>query len=144
VPRGRAFDVAVVAEIRQGFHMNSHQPLDEFLIPTTLAAQLPSSFREVVTVYPPGELLKFSFSPSPLSVYTGRVTLILRVEAAANALLGPQSIPLGLRYQACNDTTCLPPVKIPIEAKLTVAPAGTPAKNIHPEIFSSGKSQPKK
>jgi hypothetical protein len=77
-------------------------------------------------------------------VYTGRVTVILRIEAAANAPLGPQSIPLGLRYQACNDTTCLPPVKIPVEAKLTVAPAGTPAKNMHPEIFSSGKSQSKK
>ena len=144
VPRGRAFEVAVVAEIRQGFHVNSHQPTEEFLIPTTLTAQLPSGFREVGTVYPLGEMLKFSFSPSPLSVYTGSVTLILRIEAAANAPLGPQSIPMGLRYQACNDTTCLPPVKIPVEAKLTVASAGTPAKNTHPEIFSSGKSQPKK
>jgi DsbC/DsbD-like thiol-disulfide interchange protein len=144
VPRGRTFELAVVAEIRQGFHINSHQPTEEFLIPTTLTAQLPSGFREVGTVYPRGEMLKFSFSPSPLSVYTGRVTLIVRVEAAADAPLGPQSIPLSLRYQACNDTTCLPPVKIPVEAKFTVAPASTPAKNIHPEIFSVAKSQPKK
>ncbi len=144
VPRGRAFEVAVVAEIRQGFHMNSHKPNDEFLIPTTLTAQLPSGFREVETVYPPGELLKFSFSPNPLSVYTGRVTLIMRLEAAANAPLGAQSLPLVLRYQACNDTTCLPPVKIPVEMKFTVAPAGTAAKAVHPEIFLSSKSQPKK
>ncbi len=144
VPRGRTFEVAVVAEIRQGFHINSHQPTEEFLIPTTVAAQLPSGFREVETIYPPGKLLKLSFSPSPLSVYTGRVTVILRIDATANAPLSPQSIPLGLRYQACNDTTCLPPVKIPLEAKLTIAPAGTAARNTHPEIFSPGKSQPKK
>lgn len=144
VPRGRTFELAVVAEIRQGFHLNSHQPTEEFLIPTTLVTQLPSGFREVETFYPPGEMLKFSFSPSPLSVYTGRVTVILRIEAAAGAPLGSQSIPLSLRYQACNDTTCLPPVKIPVEAKLTVAPAGTPAKSAHPEIFSAGKSHSKK
>ncbi len=144
VPRGRTFEVAVVAEIRQGFHINSHQPTDEFLIPTTLTAQLPSGFREVEPVYPPGELRKFSFSPVPLSVYTDRVTLILRLEAGASASLGAQSIPLLLRYQACNDTACLPPVKIPVEVKLTVAPAGTLAKNTHPEIFSSSKSPPKK
>jgi len=144
VPRGRIFELAVVAEIRQGFHINSHHPMEEFLIPTTLTAQLPSGFREAETFYPPGEMLKFSFSPSPLSVYTGRVTVILRIEAAANVPLGPQSIPLVLRYQACNDTTCLPPVKIPVEAKLTVAPAGTRASNTHPEIFSASKSQPRK
>jgi DsbC/DsbD-like thiol-disulfide interchange protein len=144
VPRGRTFELAVVAEIRQGFHMNSHKPTEEFLIPTTLTAQLPSGFRELETVYPPGEMLKFSFSPSPLSVYTSRVIIGLRIEAASNASLGPQSISLGLRYQACNDTTCLPPVKIPVEAKLTVAPAGTPARKEHPEIFSAVKSQSKK
>ena len=144
VPRGRTFELAAVAEIRQGFHINSHKPTEEFLIPTTLTTQLPSGFHEVGTDYPPGEMLKFSFSSSPLSVYTGRVTVILRIEAAAAASLGPQSIPLSLRYQACNDTTCLPPVKIPVEAKFTVAPGGTPAKSIHPEIFSVAKSQAKK
>lgn len=144
VPRGHTFELAVVADIRQGFHINSHKPTEEFLIPTTLTTQLPSGFREVATDYPPGEMLKFSFSPSPLSVYTGRVTVILRIEAPANAPLGSQSIPLSLRYQACNDTTCLPPVKIPVEAKFTVAPAGTSGRSIHPEIFSVAKSHAKK
>jgi hypothetical protein len=137
VPRGHEFEVAVVADIHSGFHMNSHQPTDEYLIPTTLTAQWPQGLRQIDAVYPPGEMRKFSFSPKPLSVYTGRVTLTLRMEAAANAPLGAQTIPLTLRYQACNDTTCLPPVKIPVEVRLQIAAAGTPARAANPEIFSS-------
>ena len=66
VPRGKAFQVAVVAEIRNGYHINANKPADEFLIPTTLTAQLPSRLAQVETVYPPQQSLKFSFSQTPL------------------------------------------------------------------------------
>jgi len=38
---GSSFEVAVVVDIASGYHMNSHKPLDEFLIPTTLTPQAP-------------------------------------------------------------------------------------------------------
>ena len=62
-PRRKNFQVAVVAEIARGFHMNSHQPSDEYLIPTTLTPQLPGGFQLTDTSYPAGRLQKFSFSP---------------------------------------------------------------------------------
>lgn len=137
VPRGNEFQVAVVAEIARGFHMNSHQPSDKYLIPTTLTPQLPAGFRLIDTLYPPGHLEKFSFSPNkPLDVYTDKVNLRLLLAAQADAPLGAVTIPITLRYQACNDTTCLQPVKLPLEAKLTVAAAGAKARAVHPEIFS--------
>jgi Thiol:disulfide interchange protein DsbD, N-terminal len=144
VPRGQKFEVAVVAEIHAGFHMNSHQPTDEYLIPTTLMTQWPQGLRQIDAVYPPGEMRKFSFSPKPLSVYTGRVTLTLRIEASANAPLGAHTIPLMLRYQACNETTCLPPVKIPVDVTLLIAAAGTRARATNPEIFSTKGNPAKK
>jgi Disulphide bond corrector protein DsbC len=140
VPRARTFSVAVVAEIARGFHINSNKPLDEFLIPTTLTAQLPAGFREIETVYPSGQLLKFSFSPDkPLSVYSGSATFRMKFEAAGDAPLGSQTIPLTLRYQPCNDTACLPPVKLPIAVKIEVAAADAKARPIHPEIFTGAK-----
>jgi thioredoxin:protein disulfide reductase len=144
VPRGKTFELAVVADIRQGFHMNSHQPTDEFLIPTTLTPQLPRGVRQIEAIYPPGEMRKFSFSKTPLSVYTGSVKLLLRMEAAADAPLGPQTIPLTLRYQACNDTACLPPAKVPVEVKLQIAAAGAATQSANPEIFAAQKAPPKK
>jgi hypothetical protein len=139
VPRGTAFEVAVVAEIRNGYHINANKPADEFLIPTTLTAQLPNGLRQVGTVYPPQQSLKFSFSQTPLLVYTGRAPIFLQMEAGMDAPLGAMMIPVVLRYQACNDSTCLPPVKIPISVTVQIAAAGSNSRRVHPEIFNGKK-----
>jgi DsbC/DsbD-like thiol-disulfide interchange protein len=137
VPRGKEFQAAVVAEIRSGYHVNSHKPTDEYLIATTLTPQLPEGFRLVDAIYPAGRQEKFSFSPDkPLDVYTGSVTFRLRLVAEAGAATGAVKIPAILRYQACNDTTCLPPVKIPVEFDVSVGAAGAAAHTMHPEIFA--------
>lgn len=142
VPRGEEFQVAVVVDIARGFHMNSHKPTDEYLIPTTLTPQVPAGFQLTDTIYPNGRLEKFSFSPNkPLDVYTGSVTLRLRLVAQANAPLGAETIPVTLRYQACNDAACLPPVKVPVTVQLKVAAAGTKAQPVHPELFSAATLQ---
>jgi DsbC/DsbD-like thiol-disulfide interchange protein len=136
VPRGKEFQAAVVVDIARGFHMNSNKPTDEYLIPTTVTPQLPAGFQLAETVYPPGRLERFSFSPDkPLNVYTGSVVLKMRIVAEANAALGATTIPVTLRYQACNDAACLPPAKVPVNVQVTVSAAGTRAQPTHPEIF---------
>jgi thiol:disulfide interchange protein DsbD len=136
VPRGKEFQIAVVVDIARGFHVNSHKPSEDYLISTTLTPQLPPGFQLADTIYPNGRLEKFSFSPNkPLDVYTESVTLKMKLLAQANAPLGPTTIPVTLRYQACNDASCLPPVKVPVSVRLDVAAAGTKAQLSHPEIF---------
>jgi hypothetical protein len=137
VPRGREFQVAVVANIAGGFHMNSHKPSDAYLIATTLTPQLPAGITLVDTIYPAGHLEKFAFSPKePLDVYTGSVTVRLKLTTQSAAPVGRVTIPMILRYQACNQTTCLPPVKLPVSTQLQVAEAGAAAHPVHSEIFS--------
>src|ERR1700745_409272 len=138
VPRGKSFEIAVVVEIAKGFHMNSHKPTDPYLIPTTLTPQLPAGFDVADTIYPDGHQEKFSFSPNkPLNVYTGKVILRLKLTAHPDAALGQTTVPITLRYQACNDTTCLQPVKIPVDARFQVAATGTKSHAAHAEIFSA-------
>lgn len=138
VPRGKEFQVAVVVDIISGYHMNSHKPLETYLIPTTLTPQLPPGFTLADTIYPPGKNLKFPFSPDkPLNVYTDSVTLRLRLTAEESAALGNTNIPITLRYQACNNSACLPPVKVPVTAQIQIAAAGTKSKAVHPEIFAA-------
>ena len=140
VPRGKPFEIAVVVEIVKGFHMNSHKPTDPYLIPTTLTPQPPAGFDVADTVYPDGHEEKFSFSPNkPLNVYTGKVVLRLKLTAHADAALGATTIPITLRYQACNDTTCLQPVKIPVDAKFQVAAANAKPRAAHADIFAATK-----
>src|SRR5712692_5757191 len=135
VPRGRAFELAVVAKIRPGFHINAHEVSQDYLIPTQLETQLPPGLRDLGTVYPRAALRAFSFSPVKLSVYENSVTLRMKLQAAPDAPLGAQKLNLTLHYQACNQEACLPPVKLPVTAELEIAPAGTAARPAHPEVF---------
>ena len=137
VPRGRAFEVAVVAKIRPGFHINAHKVALDYLIPTTLQAELPAGVRALNTLYPPGLLRKFGFAPEKLLVYEGSVTLRMKLKALPDAPLGPHELGLTLRYQLCNDQVCLPPVKLPVTAEFAVAPADAPARPTHPDIFQT-------
>jgi hypothetical protein len=63
------------------------------------------------------------------------VILRLPVTALASAPLGEQHIPLKLRYQACSNELCLPPVTLPLEAVVNVAASASAAKPAHSEIF---------
>jgi DsbC/DsbD-like thiol-disulfide interchange protein len=138
VPRGKEFQAAVVVKISEGYHMNSHKPSDSYLIPTTLTPQLPSGFALLDTIYPNGVNKTFPFSPDkPLNVYSGTVTLRLRMTAQDSASLGATSIPVALRYQACNNSACLPPVKVPVKVDFNVVAAGASSQPAHSEIFSA-------
>ncbi len=54
-------------------------------------------------VYPAGKNEKFPFSPDkPLNVYTGSVTFRVKLTADDKVALGKTTIPVTLRFQACN------------------------------------------
>ncbi len=69
VPRGRAFQVAIVAKISPGFHINAHVPSEDYLIPTKVSADLSPGVFLVETTYPRGVMRAFRFSKTPLRVY---------------------------------------------------------------------------
>ena len=144
VPRGHDFQIAVVVSIASGFHMNSHKPSDAYLIATTLTPEIPAGIMLVDTVYPAGHLEKFAFSPKePLDVYTGSVTLRLKLSAKPSAAVGHATLPMVLRFQACNQTTCLPPMKVPVSVQVEVAEAGAAVHPVHSEIFSAANTPTK-
>ena len=124
VARGQAFSVSVSAEIRKGFHIQANKVREDYLIPTTLEAQLPAGVKLLDTSYPKARLVKFSFNPKEMAVYEGKIELKLKLEADSAASQGKFTLPLTLRYQACSDAACLPPVRLPLTATIDIAPAG--------------------
>jgi hypothetical protein len=137
VGRGSQFEIAVVAKIRPGFHINAREKSADYLIATDLRANAPAGFQMGDVSYPKGALHTFTFSKTPLNVYEGTITLRLPATALENAPLGVQHIPLKLRYQACSTEICLPPVTLALTAALNVAASSSASKAAHPEIFSS-------
>ncbi len=107
VQPGSQFQIAVVVEIADGWHVNAN-PAGEGLIATEIIFPNTSGLTFGEVVYPTGEVLKIdSIGEAP--VYHGTIMIGVQVEASQNASIEPIALDLQLRYQACNDDQCLLP-----------------------------------
>ena len=133
--RGSQLQIAVVAKIRNGFHINARKKSADYLIATDLKTDPPTGFQTGDVSYPKGTLRSFTFSKTPLNVYEDTITLRLPITVLPNASIGLQHIPLKLRYQACSTEICLPPVTLSLDATINVAASASDSKPVHPEVF---------
>src|SRR5262249_26869231 len=80
-------------------------------------------------------LHKFNFAKDQaLNVYADTVMLLVPVTIEPGAPLGEQHLALKLRYQACNNEVCLPPVTLPVDAVIHVSSGES--RPSHPELFA--------
>jgi DsbC/DsbD-like thiol-disulfide interchange protein len=99
-----------------GFHVNSHTPKSELLIPTQITLQPAAGVKAESVEYPAGTSFSFSFDPTEkLDVYSGAFTVKLPVVADA----GTHSVDGTLRYQACDHAACYPPKSLPVQVIFT-------------------------
>jgi DsbC/DsbD-like thiol-disulfide interchange protein len=118
--RNSTLTARVTLQLRSGYHVNSSTPADEYLIPLKLSWD-GAPLETIEVAYPTPHLANYSFSKKPVSIYSGQFDVITRFRVPATAPLGPLVLAGKLRYQACNDSTCLPPktvdVKLPVEIR---------------------------
>ncbi|HEY5056465.1 MAG TPA: protein-disulfide reductase DsbD N-terminal domain-containing protein [Acidobacteriaceae bacterium] len=99
-----------------GYHVNSHKPTLDYLIPTALTVPPAAGLKPGEPTYPSGQPYAFAFDPkNKLSVYAGDFIVKLPVTAAP----GSHSIDASLRYQACNNASCFPPKNLPVKIDFT-------------------------
>jgi DsbC/DsbD-like thiol-disulfide interchange protein len=116
IPANRRAVLELRFQVVAGFHVNSHTPKSELLIPTTLTLQPASGVKVSPLVYPAGETYSFPSAPGEkVDVYKGNFTLKLPVVATA----GEHSIDATLRYQACDNASCYPPKTVPVKILFT-------------------------
>jgi DsbC/DsbD-like thiol-disulfide interchange protein len=107
--RGRTVQGTVVMDIPSGYHVNSSQPLEKFLIPTQVKVEAPKGIRVGPVSYPRAVLRSFKFSKNRVSVYEGRATMRFNIVVPRDVPTGSREIKVRLRYQSCNDEVCFPP-----------------------------------
>ncbi|HSK79721.1 MAG TPA: thioredoxin family protein [Thermoanaerobaculia bacterium] len=129
---GSPAQVAALVTIEPGWHVNSHKPTFDYLIPTELDLELPESWAAETVHYPKAEMQTFAFADQPLAVYDGSVVIVGKLEVPAATAQGSVPIRAKLRYQACNDSQCLPPVTTEAELQLTIGSGGKPQ---HEDLF---------
>ena len=85
---GKMTEVKLSAQLKDGYHANSNNPSDEYLIPMRLTwTKSPLDVADVL--YPAPQLEKYSFSEKPLSVYTGTFEIVTKFKVDNDALPGP-------------------------------------------------------
>lgn len=108
--KGRTVQANVVMEIPHGLHVQSSKPLDKFLIATKLDVETPAGMRAGAIVYPRAVMRNLKFSKNKVAVYEGRTSIRFPVTVQPNYAGGGAEIKGKLRFQACNDESCFPPV----------------------------------
>jgi thiol:disulfide interchange protein len=124
VAAGDTARISALVAIESGWHVNSHTPTFDYLIPTELELELPAGWPRANVDYPPAKKKSFAFADVPLSVYDGDVVIAAQVMVPAGTKPGAFPIRALLHYQACDHSQCLPPVTTKSQLTLTVGGAG--------------------
>ncbi len=101
-----AHELALTMTLEKDWHVNANDPDRPYLIPTTLEIDPPPAGTTIAGIrYPDAVIRSLAFAPGmPLRLYEGTFTMVVRLSGRK-----PKRLDARLRYQACNDETCLPP-----------------------------------
>ncbi len=96
-------DIVVAIMLADGWHINAHQPLEEYFIATELVVE---DSLGLAVHYPEPVVKALSFNETPLALYEGELRLVAKSGA------GTESRRVRLVLQACSDEICLQPEEL--------------------------------
>ncbi len=131
------FKIAIETDVEDTWHINSQNPKDEFLIPTTVMINDTINFNLLKIAYPEAHDIKLGFSDTPLSVWEGKVYFGALVKAADNLSPGKYSLVVMIEYQACNDQSCLAPTLVTDTLLIQIADKKDVVNSINQEVFNN-------
>ncbi len=119
---GAVVNGVVVMQVDKPYHVNSNPASEDYLIPTELRIEAGKGYKVGPIVYPKPIEKAFAFSEGkPIKIYEGRVPIKFQLRLDKAVPKGSLRVKATLRYQACDDTSCYPPQRTPIEIKIPIA-----------------------
>ncbi len=118
---GSTIEVSVEVTIKEGWHIYANPPESESARPTvlTLAADAPGKLTKVN--YPLGEIKPLGGPDGEkAAIYETKAKIIGRLELNADMKPGPLKLVFPLKYQACNDRSCLAPATLNVLLDLNI------------------------
>lgn len=129
---------AIVLEVKEGYHAQSHTPLDPNLIPFEVKLNETPGITFGEVQYPEPKVEDYP-ALGKLSVYTGRVIFRVPITIKPDSKPGPIEITGKLRYQICDDKVCYPPESPTFSMKTEIVSADADVKANEPELFKGAK-----
>ncbi|MEJ2494017.1 MAG: cytochrome c biogenesis protein CcdA [Ignavibacteriaceae bacterium] len=133
---GSEFKIAIEGDVKDGWHINSNIPKEDYLIPTQLHLTDSTDFKLTKIVYPQAKDIKLDFSEKALSVFEGKI-YIGGIIKSANLKPGEYNLILKLRYQACNNQSCLPPSSVIDTMFINIADKKDAINEINQSVFKN-------
>ena len=119
--------VVVVLEIKEGWHINAANVLDDYSIPTKISL-INDRFLLTDIEYPEGKITPISWGGN-MSLYEATVRIPAVITASETISEGKNELEFQVSYQACNDITCMSPENVSIPAEIMIK---TPEVNVTP------------
>jgi len=132
---GQQAVIAVVIDIRPGFHAQSHKPLDPDLVPLTISMDDAPGVTVLAPQYPPGEIHEYPLL-GKVSVYNGRVVVYQPIRLSDAAQTGRLRLTGAVSFQLCDDKSCYPPQTAAFALETTIIGTDQPISKNRPELFA--------
>src|SRR5688572_27958121 len=147
VRAGTTARAALIIRLPEGLHTNSNKPRDPLLIPIVLSIQAPAGVSVTEIVYPPPQDLQQEGATQPLAVFEREFTIGAQLAVDAGVPAGELVVPASLRYQACDEKVCYPPVTLATRWTLSIVPRSARVNAVNVSImkgvrFGSGEPPP--
>jgi thioredoxin:protein disulfide reductase len=137
VRAGSTVRAALKVTLPEGYHVQSNKPRDESLIATEVTVEAPAGITVEELVFPEAEDFVQEGLPEPLLVFDREFTVGVRLLLPAGLAPGEVTVPVRLRYQACDDKMCYAPSNAQSQWTLTVVAATAAVTPRHAEVFDS-------
>lgn len=131
---GQQTAIAIVLDIKPGFHAQSNKPLQDTLIPCEVTLTPNPALTVYAPQYPPGKIENYP-ALGKLSVYTGKTIIYVPIEVKSDAPQGPIQLKGEITYQICDDKSCFPPETTPFSIDTLIAPATRGQNAINSDLF---------
>jgi len=108
---GELIMASLIVDIPSGYHLNAHDPISRFALPTKIEVLLPEGYRVGTISYPRAIVRKFSFTTERLGVYEKQAVIRFSLRIPPNEQQRTTTVKTVLNYQSCSDQVCFPPNK---------------------------------
>ena len=136
VHAGEPVKLALVLKIDKGWHINSDDPGDEFMFPSSVLLDEGQGFKLDAVAFPTPKTATYEYSDFELRVYEDEAVVGALLTPAADLKPGALKLVVKFKYQACNNQSCIMPQDLPFEIPVEVVAAGVETKDVEPELFA--------
>jgi hypothetical protein len=121
IQSGAIVNATLVLNIPSGYHVNAHNPVSRFALPTKIEVEAPGGVRVGPVRYPRAVVRRLTFSEDRLGVYEKRAVIRFKVLVPRGLPAQRGKLKVHLTFQSCSDEVCFPPVTREVTVPFTLS-----------------------